>query len=237
MKYKRILLKLSGEALSGSQGHGIDAEILNAFAGEIKAVQNAGVEVGVVLGGGNIHRGVAGTTKGMDRTTSDHMGMLATIINALAMQDALERNGVETRLLSAIEMKQVAEPYIRRRAMRHLEKKRVVIFAGGTGNPYFTTDTAAALRANEIDADLILKATKVDGVYDKDPVLHPEAEKFDELSYIDVLNRGLKVMDSTAISLCMDNEIDIIVFNVFEHGNIAKVIEGEKIGTLVTNLK
>ncbi|TDJ09324.1 MAG: UMP kinase [Deltaproteobacteria bacterium] len=237
MKYKRILLKLSGEALSGSQGQGIDAEILNIFAGEIKAVQESGVEIGVVLGGGNIHRGVAGTTNGMDRTTSDHMGMLATIINALAMQDALERIGVETRLLSAIEMNQIAEPYIRRRAMRHLEKKRVVIFAGGTGNPYFTTDTAAALRANEIDADLILKATKVDGVYDMDPVLHPEATKFEELSYIDVLNRGLKVMDSTAISLCMDNAIDIIVFNVSRHGNIGKVVEGEKIGTLVTNLK
>jgi len=237
MKYKRILLKLSGEALSGSQGHGIEPEILNTFANEIKSVHEAGVEVGVVLGGGNIHRGVAGTTKGMDRTTSDHMGMLATIINALAMQDALERNGVETRLLSAIEMNQVAEPYIRRRAMRHLEKKRVVIFAGGTGNPYFTTDTAAALRANEIDADLILKATKVDGVYDKDPMLHPGAVKFDELSYIDVLNRGLKVMDSTAISLCMDNNIDIIVFNVFQSGNIGKVVEGEKIGTLVTDLK
>lgn len=237
MKYKRILLKLSGEALSGSQGHGIEAEILNTFATEIKAVQEAGVEVGVVLGGGNIHRGVAGTTKGMDRTTSDHMGMLATIINALAMQDALERISVETRLLTAIEMKQVAEPYIRRRAVRHLEKKRVVIFAGGTGNPYFTTDTAAALRANEIDADLILKATKVDGVFDKDPVLHPEAVKFEELSYIDVLNRGLKVMDSTAISLCMDNNIDIIVFNVSQSGNIGKVVEGEKIGTLVTDLK
>jgi uridylate kinase len=237
MKYKRILLKLSGEALSGSQGHGIEAEILNTFANEIKSVHEAGVEVGVVLGGGNIHRGVAGTTKGMDRTTSDHMGMLATIINALAMQDALERIGVPTRLLSAIEMNKVAEPYIRRRAMRHLEKKRVVIFAGGTGNPYFTTDTAAALRANEIDADLILKATKVDGVYDKDPVLHPEAVKFDELSYIDVLNRGLKVMDSTAISLCMDNNIDIIVFNVFQSGNIEKVVEGEKMGTLVTDLK
>ena len=237
MKYKRILLKLSGEALSGSQGHGIDAEILNIFASEIKAVQEAGVEVGVVLGGGNIHRGVAGTTTGMDRTTSDHMGMLATIINALALQDALERNGVQTRLLSAIEMNQVAEPYIRRRAMRHLEKKRVVIFAAGTGNPYFTTDTAAALRANEIDADLILKATKVDGVYDKDPMLHPDAVKFDELSYIDVLNRGLKVMDSTAISLCMDNAIDIIVFNVSQRGNIGKVVEGEKIGTLVTDLK
>ncbi|RLA64676.1 MAG: UMP kinase [Epsilonproteobacteria bacterium] len=236
MKYNRILLKLSGEALSGSQGHGIDAEILKTFAGEIKAVQESGVEVGVVLGGGNIHRGMAGTTIGMDRTTSDHMGMLATIINALAMQDALERIGVETRLLTAIEMNQVAEPYIRRRAVRHLEKKRIVIFAGGTGNPYFTTDTAAALRANEIDADLILKATKVDGVYDKDPVLHSEAVKFKELSYIDVLNRGLKVMDSTAISLCMDNNIDIIVFNVFESGNIGKVVEGEKIGTLVTDL-
>ncbi len=237
MKYKRILLKLSGEALSGNKGHGIEPEVLRTFSEEIKEVFQKGVEVALVLGGGNIHRGVVGTDKGMDRTASDHMGMLATVINALAMQDSLEKIGVPTRLLTAIEMKEIAEPYIRRRAVRHLEKKRVVIFAGGTGNPFFTTDTAASLRANEINADLILKATKVDGVYDKDPKKHPEAKKFQELSYIDVLNKGLKIMDSTAISLCMDNNIDIIVFNVFQKGNILKVVEGEKIGTLVTSSK
>lgn len=237
MKYKRILLKLSGEALSGNKGHGIEPEILRTFSEEIKEVFKSGVEVALVLGGGNIHRGVVGTDKGMDRTTSDHMGMLATVINALAMQDSLENLGVPTRLLTAIEMKEIAEPYIRRRAVRHLEKKRVVIFAGGTGNPFFTTDTAASLRANEINADLILKATKVDGVYDKDPHKHQDAKKFDELSYIDVLNKGLKVMDSTAISLCMDNNIDIVVFNVFQKGNIQRVVKGEKIGTLVTSSK
>jgi uridylate kinase len=237
MKYKRILLKLSGEALSGNKGHGIEPEVLRTFSEEIKEVFQKGVEVALVLGGGNIHRGVVGTDKGMDRTASDHMGMLATVINALAMQDSLEKIGVPTRLLTAIEMKEIAEPYIRRRAVRHLEKKRVVIFAGGTGNPFFTTDTAASLRANEINADLILKATKVDGVYDKDPKKHPEAKKFHELSYIDVLNKGLKIMDSTAISLCMDNNIDIVVFNVFQKGNILKVVEGEKIGTLVTSSK
>jgi len=234
MKYKRILLKLSGEALSGASGHGISPEIIGTFSREIKALHEQGVEVAVVIGGGNIHRGVAGATKGMDRTTSDHMGMLATIINSLAMQDNLERIGVKTRVMSAIEMHEVAEPYIRRRAMRHLEKKRVVIFAGGTGNPYFTTDTAAALRANEIDADILLKATKVDGVYDKDPMENGDAIKYDKLSYIDVLNKEIKVMDSAAISLCMDNKIDIIVFNVFAEGNIQKVIAGEKIGTIVT---
>ncbi|MFI5391470.1 MAG: UMP kinase, partial [Bacteriovoracales bacterium] len=202
MKYKRILLKLSGEALSGNKGHGIEPEVLRTFSEEIKEVFQKGVEVALVLGGGNIHRGVVGTDKGMDRTASDHMGMLATVINALAMQDSLEKIGVPTRLLTAIEMKEIAEPYIRRRAVRHLEKKRVVIFAGGTGNPFFTTDTAASLRANEINADLILKATKVDGVYDKDTKKHPEAKKFLELSFIDVLNKGLKIMDSTAISLC-----------------------------------
>ena len=234
MKYKRILLKLSGEALSGNKGHGIEPEILKTFSEEIKEVFKSGVEVALVLGGGNIHRGVVGTDKGMDRTTSDHMGMLATVINALAMQDSLESIGVPTRLLTAIEMKEIAEPYIRRRAVRHLEKKRVVIFAGGTGNPFFTTDTAASLRANEINADLILKATKVDGIYDKDPQKHSDAKMFHELSYIDVLNKGLKVMDSTAISLCMDNNIDIVVFNVFKKGNIQRVVKGEKIGTLVT---
>jgi uridylate kinase len=237
MKYKRILLKLSGEALSGTKGHGIEPEILKTFSEEIKDVYKSGVEVALVLGGGNIHRGVVGTDKGMDRTTSDHMGMLATVINALAMQDSLENIGVPTRLLTAIEMKEIAEPYIRRRAVRHLEKKRVVIFAGGTGNPFFTTDTAASLRANEINADLILKATKVDGIYDKDPKKHDDAKMFHELTFFEVLNKGLKVMDSTAISLCMDNNIDIVVFNVFQKGNIQKVVQGEKIGTLVTSSK
>ena len=235
LKYKRILLKLSGEALSGDQGGGISAEILDHIAEEIKSLWESGVEVALVIGGGNIHRGVAGATKGMDRTTSDHMGMLATVINSLALQDNLERKGVNTRVMSAIEMQQVCEPYIRRRAARHLEKKRVIIFAAGTGNPYFTTDTAAALRANEIDADVIMKATKVDGIYDKDPMKHKDAVKFDKLKYIDVLNKGIKVMDSAAISLCMDNEIDIIVLNMFEKGNIKKIVDGATIGTIVTN--
>ena len=235
LKYKRILLKLSGEALSGDQGGGISAEILDHIAEEIKSLWESGVEVALVIGGGNIHRGVAGATKGMDRTTSDHMGMLATVINSLALQDNLERKGVNTRVMSAIEMQQVCEPYIRRRAARHLEKKRVIIFAAGTGNPYFTTDTAAALRANEIDADVIMKATKVDGIYDKDPMKHKDAVKFDKLKYIDVLNKGIKVMDSAAISLCMDNEIDIIVINMFEKGNIKKIVDGATIGTIVTN--
>ena len=237
MKYKRILLKLSGEALAGNQGTGIDPEVLATLSEEIKALIEMGVEVGIVIGGGNIHRGVAGATKGMDRTTSDHMGMLATIINSIALQDRLERCNVFSRVLTAIEMKKIAEPYIRRRAVRHLEKKRVVIFAGGTGNPYFTTDTAAALRASEIDAEVILKATKVDGIYDKDPMKHEDAVRFDELTYIDVLNKGLKVMDSTAITFCMDNKIDIKVFNVFEKGNIQRVVNGEKIGTTVTTQK
>ena len=237
MKYKRILLKLSGEALAGKQGTGIDPEVLQALSDEVKALVEMGVEVGIVIGGGNIHRGVAGATKGMDRTTSDHMGMLATIINSIALQDSLERNNVYTRVLTAIEMKKIAEPYIRRRAVRHLEKKRDVIFAGGTGNPYFTTDTAAALRASEIDADVILKATKVDGIYDKDPMKHEDAKRFETLNYIEVLNKGLKVMDSTAITFCMDNKIDIIVFNVFEKGNIQKVVIGDTIGTTVTTIE
>ncbi|MEK6623379.1 MAG: UMP kinase [Bdellovibrionota bacterium] len=234
MKYKRVLLKLSGEALSGNQGHGVSEEILDTLSLEVKDLNQKGVEVAIVIGGGNIHRGVAGATKGMDRTTSDHMGMLATVINSLALQDSLERKGVKTRVLTAIEMKEIAEPYIRRRAMRHLEKGRVVIFAAGTGNPYFTTDTAAALRANEIDADVILKATKVNGVYDMDPMTHKEAKKYETISYITAINQGLKVMDSTALSLSMDNNIDIIVFNVFERGNIMKVIMGEKLGTRIT---
>lgn len=235
MKYQRILLKLSGEALSGETGHGISGEVLSTISEEVKELIEMGVEVAIVIGGGNIHRGVAGATIGMDRTTSDHMGMLATVINSLALQDNLERKGVNTRVLSAIEMQEIAEPYIRRRAVRHLEKKRVVIFAAGTGNPYFTTDTAAALRANEIDAHVIMKATKVDGIYNKDPMKFQDAVKIDKLKFIDVLNQGIKVMDSTAISLCMDNEIDILVFNMFEKGNIKRAVLGEQTGTIVTN--
>ena len=235
MKYNRILLKLSGEALSGDQGHGISSEILNMISSEIKELIGMGIEIAVVIGGGNIHRGVAGATVGMDRTTSDHMGMLATVINSLALQDSLERNGINTRVLSAIDMQEIAEPYIRRRAVRHLEKKRVVIFAAGTGNPYFTTDTAAALRANEIDANVIMKATKVDGIYDKDPMKFKDAVKIDKLKFIDVLNKDLKVMDSAAISLCMDNNVDILVFNMFEKGNIKRAVMGDNTGTIVTN--
>ncbi len=235
MKYNRILLKLSGEALAGDQGHGISAEILDMIASEVKELQAMGVELAIVIGGGNIHRGVAGATKGMDRTTSDHMGMLATVINSLALQDSLERHGINTRVLTAIDMQEIAEPYIRRRAVRHLEKKRVVIFAAGTGNPYFTTDTAAALRANEIDAQVIMKATKVDGIYNKDPMKFKDAVKIDKLKFMDVLNQGLAVMDSTAISLSMDNEIDILVFNMFEKGNIKRAVQGDNIGTIVTN--
>lgn len=235
MKYNRILLKLSGEALAGEVGHGISAEVLDTIAGEVKELQEMGVEIAIVIGGGNIHRGVAGATKGMDRTTSDHMGMLATVINSLALQDALERNHINTRVLTAIDMQEIAEPYIRRRAVRHLEKKRVVIFAAGTGNPYFTTDTAAALRANEIDAQVIMKATKVDGIYNKDPMKFKDAVKIDKLKFMDVLNQGLAVMDSTAISLSMDNEIDILVFNMFEKGNIKRAVLGDNIGTIVTN--
>lgn len=235
MKYNRILLKLSGEALAGEQGHGISAEILDMIASEVKELQAMGVELAIVIGGGNIHRGVAGATKGMDRTTSDHMGMLATVINSLALQDSLERHGINTRVLTAIDMQEIAEPYIRRRAVRHLEKKRVVIFAAGTGNPYFTTDTAAALRANEIDAQVIMKATKVDGIYNKDPMKFKDAVKIDKLKFMDVLNQGLAVMDSTAISLSMDNEIDILVFNMFEKGNIKRAVQGDNIGTIVTN--
>jgi uridylate kinase len=235
MKYNRILLKLSGEALSGDQGHGISSEILNMISSEIKELIGMGIEIAIVIGGGNIHRGVAGATVGMDRTTSDHMGMLATVINSLALQDSLERSGINTRVLSAIDMQEIAEPYIRRRAVRHLEKKRVVIFAAGTGNPYFTTDTAAALRANEIDANVIMKATKVNGIYDKDPMKFKDAVKIDKLKFIEVLNKDLKVMDSAAISLCMDNNVDILVFNMFEKGNIKKAVMGDNTGTIVTN--
>ncbi|WP_244833171.1 UMP kinase [Clostridium sp. BJN0001] len=231
-KYKRIILKLSGEALAGVNGFGLDFNVAKRIALEIKELVNMNVEVGVVVGGGNIWRGRSG--EGMDRTTADYMGMLATCINALALQDSLEQVGVLTRVQTAIEMKEVAEPFIRRRAMRHLEKGRVVIFAAGTGNPYFSTDTTAALRAAEIEADAILLAKKVDGVYDKDPHKYADAKKYDTLSYIAVLDQGLQVMDSTATSLCMDNNIPIIVFGLDEPGNIKRVISGENIGTLVT---
>ncbi|MEK6598731.1 MAG: UMP kinase [Deltaproteobacteria bacterium] len=232
-KFKRILLKLSGEALMGSQNYGLDVNVIEGISKEIKNVRDLGVEVAIVIGGGNIFRGIAASANGMDRATADYMGMLATVINALALQDALEKKGVYTRVMSAIEMKEVAEIYIRRRAVRHLEKGRVIIFAAGTGNPYFTTDTAASLRAIEIHADVILKGTKVDGVYDRDPVKDKRAKKYDELTYIDVLKKGLKVMDTTAISLCMDNKLPIIVFNLKIKGNIEKIVKGAKSGTIV----
>jgi len=231
--FKRIVLKLSGEALQGNLDYGIDYNVLISIARQIKEVKSLGVEMAVVIGGGNIFRGIAGSTKGMDRASADYMGMLATVLNALALQDALEKNGVFTRVQSALEMKALAEPYIRRRAIRHLEKGRVVIFAGGTGNPYFTTDTTAALRAIEIGAEIILKATKVDGVYSSDPVKNKNAKRYDTLRYIDVLKRGLKAMDATATSLCMDNELPIIVFSMKKAGNIKRVIMGEKIGTII----
>jgi uridylate kinase len=231
--FKRILLKLSGEALAGEQGFGINSQVIQSIAKGVAVAHETGVEIGIVIGGGNIFRGVAASANGMDRASSDYMGMLATCINALALQDALEKANVYTRVQSAIEMAEIAEPYIRRRAIRHLEKKRVVIFAAGTGNPYFTTDTAAALRAMEIGAEVIMKATKVDGVYDKDPAKFQDAVKFEELSYIEVLNKRLNVMDSTAISLCMDNELPILTFNLKDPGNILRAIRGERIGTLI----
>ncbi len=232
-RYKRVLLKLSGESLAGEARFGIDPDRLRIVAGEIRDVVGLGVGVGIVIGGGNIFRGFQANADGMDRVTADHMGMLATVINALALQDTLERAGILTRVLSAIKMDQVAEPYIRRRAVRHLEKGRVVILAAGTGNPYFTTDTAAVLRGIEIGAEVIVKGTQVDGVYDADPKKHPAASRFQRLSYLDVLNRGLKVMDSTAISLCMDNRLPIVVFNVGVPGNFLRVVKGEKVGTIV----
>jgi len=230
---KRVLLKLSGEALMGDAGYGIDPKVLDTLSSQIHAVRDAGIEVAIVVGGGNIFRGLAAASSGMDRSQADFMGMLATVMNGLALQDALERAGVFTRVMSAIQMQAVAEPYIRRRAIRHLEKGRTVIFAAGTGNPYFTTDTTAALRALEIGADCIMKATKVDGVYDADPKTHPDAVKFDELTYMDVLNRGLAVMDSTAITLCMDNDLPIIVFNMEKPGYIERALRGEPVGTIV----
>jgi len=232
-RYRRVLLKISGEALAGSAGYGIDPAVLVTFARELQEVHEMGCELALVIGGGNIFRGLAASAQGIDRATGDYMGMLATVINALALQNALERLGVPTRVLSAIEMQAVAEPYIRRRATRHLEKRRVVIFAAGTGNPYFTTDTAASLRAMEIGAQVIFKATRVDGVYSADPETTPDATRFEELTYLDVLKRQLQVMDSTAISLCMDNGLPILVFNALRAGNIVKAIRGEAIGTLV----
>ncbi len=233
LKYERVLLKLSGEALMGDQGFGIEPHVVQRIAAEIKDVHSLGVQMAIVIGGGNIFRGLAASAQGFDRVSADHMGMLATIINALALQDALEKMDVYTRVQSAIEMRQVAEMFIRRRAIRHLEKGRVVIFAAGTGNPYFSTDTTAALRAMEIKAEVILKATKVDGIYDADPVKVKDAKFYSEISYIDVLTQGLGVMDSTAISLCKDNRVPIIVFNIKSKGNIKRVIQGEKIGSLV----
>ena len=232
--YKRILLKLSGEALMGEQSYGIDPAVATQIAKDVAEIQSLGVETAIVIGGGNIFRGIAASARGMDRATADYMGMLATIINALALQDALEQQNVPTRVVTAIEMRAVAEPFIRRRAIRHLEKGRVVVFGAGTGNPYFSTDTAAALRAMEIKADVIMKGTKVDGIYDADPMLQPTASRFDRISYLEVLDKGLKVMDATAISLCMDNRLPIVVFNLKTPGNIRRAIAGEPIGSVVT---
>jgi uridylate kinase len=232
-RYRRILLKLSGEALMGEQAFGIDPIVTTQVAKEIAEIQQLGVQVGVVIGGGNLFRGLAASAKGMDRATADYMGMLATVINALALQDALEHIGVTTRVATAIEMRAVAEPFIRRRAVRHLEKGRVVVFAAGTGNPYFTTDTAAALRAMEMKADVILKGTKVDGIYTADPMIHRDATKYESISYLKVLEQGLKVMDATAISLCMDNRLPIVVFNLRTAGNLRRVVMGDAVGTLV----
>ena len=233
--YRRIVLKLSGEALAGSQGYGIDPPVLDRVGAEVRDVTELGVQVAIVIGGGNIFRGIAASAAGMDRATADYMGMLATIINSLALQDALEKAGLQTRVLSAIEMRAVAEPYIRRRAIRHLEKGRVVIFAAGTGNPFFTTDTAGALRAVEIGADAIVKATKVDGIYTADPKKDPTARRIEKLSYIEVLNQGLGVMDTTAISLCMDNKLPIIVFDLTQAGNIKRLVLGEPVGSMVSS--
>ena len=232
--FKRILLKLSGEALAAGQGFGVDPIRVHEIAAEIQDVHSLGVQIAIVIGGGNFFRGVAEQAREMDRVTADHMGMLATMINALALQDALEKCGVYSRVMSAIEMHEVAEPFIRRRAIRHLEKERIVIFGAGTGSPYFSTDTAASLRAMEIKAEVILKGTKVDGIYDADPVIVKDAKMFDQISYMEVLKKGLKVMDATAISLCKDNNLPIIIFNLNRHGNIRRVVTGEKIGSLVS---
>ena len=234
-KYKRVLLKLSGEALAGSRDYGIDLETVSVIAEQVKRVHELGVQTALVVGGGNIFRGLAASEGGFDRATGDYMGMLATVINALALQDALERTGIPARTMTAIQMPQVAEPYIRRRAVRHLEKGRVVILAAGTGNPYFTTDTTAALRAVEIEAEVILKATKVDGIYTSDPKRDPSATKLPRLGYLEVLNRGIEVMDNTALTLCMDNDVPIVVFDLLHKGNIERVVMGEEIGTLVSS--
>ncbi len=232
-KYKRILLKLSGEALAGKQGSGINTSVIQQIAKDVAAVYAKQVQIGIVIGGGNIFRGVAASAEGMDRASSDYMGMLATVINALALQDALEKEGVPTRVQTAIEMAEIAEPYIRRKAIRHLEKGRVVIFGAGTGNPYFTTDTGAALRAMEMNAEILMKATKVDGIYDKDPNKHADAKRFDKISYIEVLSLGLQVMDMTAVSLCMDNKLPILSFDLTQPGNILRAVMGESLGTVV----
>lgn len=234
VKYKRVLLKLSGEILMGGKSGALDGDTLTGIAAQVKEVADLGVEIGLVIGGGNIFRGLQAAARGMDRVGADFMGMLATVINSLALQEYLEKIGKFTRVMTAIEMEEVAEPFIRRRALRHLEKGRIVIFAGGTGNPYFTTDTAAALRATEVDAEVILKGTKVDGVYDSDPVSNTTAKKFNTVSYLEVLNQGLKVMDATAISMCMDNNMPIIVFNLYGKDNLKRIIYGEKVGTLVS---
>ena len=233
LAYKRVMLKISGEALAGTQEYGLSTDVVSFIAEEVREVYRLGIQVAMVIGGGNIFRGMEASARGMDRASADYMGMLATCINGLAMQSALEKLGVDTRVQTAIEMREVAEPFIRRRALRHLDKGRVVIFVGGTGNPYFTTDTAAALRAMEIGAEVVFKATKVDGVYTADPALDPTAQKFDELTYIEVLSRRLKVMDSTAISLCMDNGFPIVVFNMHERGSLGRLVRGERVGTLV----
>ncbi len=232
-KYKRVLLKLSGEALQGSGQFGINSDVIEYVSEEIRTLYSLRVETAIVIGGGNIFRGVSSSSKGMDRSTADYMGMLATVINALALQDFLERKGLPTRIQTALEIKQVAEPFIKRKAIRHLEKGRIVIFASGTGNPFFTTDTAATLRALQMGADIIMKATKVDGIYDKDPVKNKDASKFSELTYMEILKKGLKIMDATSISLCMEENIPIVVFDLFEKGSIERVIRGEKVGTIV----
>jgi len=234
-KYKRVLLKISGEFLAGEQGYGIDPKTIDLLAEEIEECSRLGVEIAIVIGGGNIFRGLAGASAGMERTSADYMGMLATILNGLALQNILEKKGVYTRVQSAIEMKQLAESYVRRKAIRHLEKKRVVIFAGGTGNPYFSTDTAAVLRANEIGAEIILKGTKVDGVFDRDPMKDPAAKQYNEMTFFHMMERQLAVMDSTAIALCMDKDIPLIVFNIKQRGNIQRILQGERIGTLIRN--
>jgi uridylate kinase len=232
--YTRVLLKLSGEALMGDQGYGVDPAVVTRIAEEVAEIREIGVQVAIVIGGGNIFRGMAGSARGMDRATADYMGMLATVMNGLALQDGLEHHGVPTRVLTAIEMRSVAEPFIRRRAIRHLEKGRVVVFAAGTGNPYFTTDTAAALRAMEVKADVIMKATKVDGIYTADPKQDPSATRYDRITYLQVLEQGLKVMDATAISLCMDNKMPIVVLDLNERGSMRRAIMGEQVGSLVT---